>query len=253
MEKRRRIEEYGKRYLADYGFEAVMVAARQRLILELLGRIQPKVVLEIGCGIDLLGTRVAKARLPVEQWLIVEPAQRFFNAARSLKMGATRVDVIRGFLEDSVDAIRARCTRAPDLIVCSGLLNEVKQPERILKSARRLLGASGTVHVNVPNAYSLHRRLAKAMGIVETEKQLTARNRQLAQYRVFDLEGLIDLAAGAGFQVVEKGGYFLKPFTHAQMESIAGVLSSKVLDGLWQLGREFPALASEIYVNLEAA
>lgn len=253
MEKRQRIAKYVKRYMADYGFEAVMVAARQRLILELLTRIRPKVVLEIGCGIDLLGTYVKRARLPVEQWVIVEPAQRFFNAARLLRMGATRVDVIRGFFEDSVDAVRACCRRAPDFIVCSGLLNEVEQPERILRSARSLLGASGVVHVNVPNAHSLHRRLARAMGIIATERQLTRRNRLLAQYRVFDLAGLIDLAAGTGFRVVEKGGYFLKPFTHAQMESIAGVLSNKMLDGLWQLGRELPELASEIYVNLKAA
>ena len=91
MEKRQRIAAYEKRYMADYGFEAIMVAARQRLILELLGRFRPKTVLEIGCGVDMLGAQVEKARLPVEQWIIVEPAQRFFNAAQSLKMGATRV------------------------------------------------------------------------------------------------------------------------------------------------------------------
>jgi 2-polyprenyl-3-methyl-5-hydroxy-6-metoxy-1,4-benzoquinol methylase len=253
MEKRQRIAEYEKRYMADYGFEAIMVAARQRLILELLGRFRPRTVLEIGCGVDMLGAQVTKECLPVEQWIIVEPAERFFNAAQSLKMGATRVDVIRGFLEDSIDAIRARCARAPDFIVCSGLLNEVEQPEGILRAARGLLGASGIVHANVPNAFSLHRRLARAMGIIETENQLTERNRKLAQYHVFDLDGLADLAAGAGFRVIEKGGYFLKPFTHAQMETIAGVLSDAMLDGLWRLGRELPELASEIYVNLEAA
>jgi SAM-dependent methyltransferase len=253
MEKRRRIEGYEKRYLADYGFESVMVGARQRLILELLGRVRPGVVLEVGCGIDMLGARVAQARLPVEQWVIVEPAEQFFDAARSLAMGATRVDVIRGFLEDSVDAIRVRCVRPPDFIVCSGLLNEVERPESVLRAARNLLGPSGTLHANVPNAFSLHRRLGRAMGIIESESELTRRNRELAQYRVFDLDGLADLAASAGFRVIEKGGYFLKPFTHAQMEAIAGVLSEQMLDGLWRLGRELPELASEIYVNLEPA
>jgi SAM-dependent methyltransferase len=253
MEKRRRIAKYEKHYLADYGFEAVMVAARQRLILELLSRIRPRIVLEIGCGIDMLGAQVKKARLPVEQWVIVEPAKRFVSAARSLKMGETRVDVIHGFLEDSIDGIRARCAGLPDFIVCSGLLNEIERPENILRAARSLLGASGIVHVNVPNALSLHRRLARAMGLIATENELTARNRQLAQYRVFDLDGLMGLAASAGFRVVEKGGYFIKPFTHAQMQSLGSVLSKDVLDGLWRLGRELPELASEIYVNLEAA
>lgn len=253
MEKRRRIAKYEKRYLADYGFESVMVAARQRLLLELLRRIRPRVVLEIGCGIDMLAARVAKARLPLEQWVIVEPAQRFFNAARSLRMGKTRVEVVRGFLEDATEEIRERCARAPDFIVCSGLLNEVERPEGILRSARSLLGTRGIMHVNVPNAYSLHRRLARAMGIIDTEKQLTARNRNLAQYRVFDMDTLTKLVERAGFRVVEKGGYFLKPFTHAQMESLSSMLSRRMLDGLWRLGREVPEFASEIYVNVKAA
>jgi SAM-dependent methyltransferase len=253
MDKHERIARYEDRYLEDYGFEAVMVSARQRLILDVLSRVSPRVVLEVGCGIDQLGGQVNKADLSIEQWIIVEPSEQFFNAARALKMERARIDVIRGFFEDSVAAIRERCVAAPDFIVCSGLLNEVEEPARILETARDLLSASGMVHVNVPNAYSFHRRLAKAMGMVQTEDQLTGRNRQLAQYRVFDFGSLIELVTKAGFRVVEKGGYFLKPFTHAQMESLGGLLTSGMLDGLWQLGREMPELASEIYVNLEPA
>ena len=252
MKKHERIAQYEGSYMADYGFEAVMVAARQRLVVDILARFKPKVVLEVGCGIDMLGARARQAGLSVEQWIIVEPGERFFNAAQALKMGETRLDVIHGFLEDSTEAIRQRCIRAPDFIVCSGLLNEIEQPEGTLTAAKRLLGSHGVVHVNVPNAYSLHRKLAKAMGIIETEKQLTGRNRQLAQYRVYDFDSLIALAGATGFRVIDQGGYFIKPFTHAQMESISGLLSEEMLDGLWRLGRELPELASEIYVNLEA-
>lgn len=253
MEKHERIAQYEDRYLADYGFEAVMVAARQRLVLEVLGKIRPQVVLEAGCGLDMLASRAHKAGLPIEQWVIVEPSERFCAAARALKMGKTRVDVIHGFLEDATEAIRQRCIRAPDIIICSGLLNEVEEPEKFLKVARGLLGPSGTVHVNVPNAHSFHRRLARGMGIIQAENQLTERNVKLAQYRVFDFDSLIGLVQDAGFRVVEQGGYFVKPFTHAQMESMANVLSDEILDGLWKLGRAIPELASEIYVNLEAA
>jgi SAM-dependent methyltransferase len=253
MKKHERIAQYEGRYMADYGFEAVMVAARQRLVLEILRATSPRVVLEVGCGIDMLGARAHQAGLPVEQWIIVEPSERFCEAARALKMGKTRVDVIQGFLEDETEAIRQRCVRPPDFIICSGMLNEIERPEGVLLAAKRLLGSPGVVHVNVPNAQSLHRKLAKAMGLIENEKQMTERNRQLAQYRVYDFDSLIALAGASGFRVIEKGGYFIKPFTHAQMESIPGVLSEAVLDGLWQLGREMPELASEIYLNLEVA
>jgi hypothetical protein len=57
------------------------------------------------------------------------------------------------------------------------------------------------------------------------------------------------MLASAGFSVRDSGGYFLKPFTHAQMESIAALMTPDILDGLWQLGRELPDLASEIFVD----
>jgi 2-polyprenyl-3-methyl-5-hydroxy-6-metoxy-1,4-benzoquinol methylase len=253
MEKHERIALYERTYPGDYGFEAVMVRARQRLVLEVLRKARPGIVVEVGCGIDLLGARVHETGLAVEQWIIVEPAARFHELACSLKMGKTRVDAVRGFLEDSTDAIRRLCLRPPDVVLCSGFLNEVEEPVAVLRAAGSLLGDSGMVHVNVPNAFSLHRRLAKAMGIIESESELTQRNRQLAQYRVFDFASLGAAAASAGFRVVEQGGYFIKPFTHAQMEAMESVLSGEVLDGLWQLGRTLPELAAEIYVNLQAA
>ena len=253
MDKQRRITQYESRYLQDYGFEATMVAARQRLVLELLRKARPKVVLEISCGIDLLGRRVGEAGLAPDQWVIVEPAEKFHAAAQALTIPGTRVDAIRGFFEDSVDAIRGCCTRPPDFIICSGLLNEIAQPELVLNAAGNLLAPTGILHVNVPNAHSLHRRLARAMGIIETEDQLTERNRLLQQFRVYDFGALSELAGKTGFRVVDRGGYFLKPFTHAQMESLGGLLSDRLRDGLWQLGREMPELASEIYVNLQRA
>lgn len=45
----------------------------------------------------------------------------------------------------------------------------------------------------------------------------------------------------------------MKPFTNAQMASIQELLSPAMLRGLWQLGRELPDLASEIYINATKA
>jgi 2-polyprenyl-3-methyl-5-hydroxy-6-metoxy-1,4-benzoquinol methylase len=252
MEKNDRIALYEQVYAADYGFEAVMVAARQRLVLEMLQRFKPRVVLEVGCGMELLARRAASAGVSVDQWLIVEPSERFATAAEASGIANMRLEVLRGFLEESTAAVRQRCPRPPDFVICAGLLNEVEDPGAVLRAARDLLVANGVVHVSVPNAMSLHRRLARAMGMIESEKQLTERNRKLAQYRVFDFSELLEVSSRAGLRAVEQGGYFFKPFTHAQMASL-GFLSTQVLDGLWRLGREMPELASEIYVNLEAA
>lgn len=249
MKKSERIALYQQRYSSDYGFEAVMVAARQRLVLEVIERLRPRVVLEAGCGIESLARRAAAAGLTVDQWLIVEPGERFAAVAKQTAPAGLRLEVIRGFLEDSIEAVRKRSLRPPDLVICAGLLNEVEEPAAVLRAARELVAGDGVVHVSVPNALSLHRRLARAMGIITDERQLTERNRMLAQYRVFDFAALVHVSTEAGFRVIEQGGYFLKPFTHAQMQTI-GFLSEEILDGLWRLGRELPELASEIYVNL---
>ena len=45
---------YQTAYLADYGFESVMVHYRQQLLLERLDKLRPKIVVEIGCGSELL-------------------------------------------------------------------------------------------------------------------------------------------------------------------------------------------------------
>lgn len=72
-EKHPRVARYQDRYVEDYGFEAVMVAARQRLVMDVLRKTNPKVVLEVGCGMDMLAERANQAGIPVEQWIIVEP------------------------------------------------------------------------------------------------------------------------------------------------------------------------------------
>ena len=253
MEKSERIALYEARYTADFGFEAVMVSARQQLLLELLRRLKPGVVLEVGCGTDLLVRHAVAAGMTFEQWIIVEPGERLAAAAQAANPEGVRLDVIRGFIEDSVGAVANCCIRRPGFVVCAGLLHEVEDPVAILRAARSLVAGGGIVHVSVPNALSLHRRLAKAMSIIRDEKQLSDRNRQLSQYRVFDLEDLVEVSARAGFGVVDRGGYFIKPFTHAQMQVIQPLLPEQVMQGLWLLGRALPELASEIYVNLRSA
>jgi hypothetical protein len=68
---------------------------------------------------------------------------------------------------------------------------------------------------------------------------------------VFDLESLNRLVSQSRLEVVESGGYFLKPFTHQQMSALP-FLDDRMLDGLMRLGAELPDLASEIYVNVIA-
>jgi 2-polyprenyl-3-methyl-5-hydroxy-6-metoxy-1,4-benzoquinol methylase len=249
VDKRKRIQGYQHVYQNEYGFESVLVSARQRLILDLIATDIPSVVVEIGCGIDLLYQRVAAAGLPINQWIIVEPSEEFVQIASSAARQAKGLHVVPGFVEDVVAEVMGQCSAPPSMVICSGVLHEVPDVGKVLEAIHRILVGGGLLHANVPNSLSMHRRLARVMGLISNEKELTERNKALAQFRVFDPESLKEAVEAAGFAIEDHGGYFVKPFTHAQMQAIRPILTTEILDGLWGLGRELPELASEIYVN----
>jgi SAM-dependent methyltransferase len=251
-DKDRRLALYASAYADDYGFEAVMVRLRQALLLQLIARTAPRTVLEVGCGSEPLHPLAFAAGGRLQRWVIVEPADAFADAALAAPSDG-RVTVVRGFVEDRVEAVAAACGGAPDLVLVAGMLHEVADPAQVLRSVHAVMGPDSLLHASVPNAFSLHRRLARAMGLIAHEKVPSERNRRLGQPHVFALADLVALVERAGFAVVASGGNFLKPFTHAQMESLRPLLAPALLDGLAQLGRELPELASEIHVEARPA
>jgi hypothetical protein len=84
------------------------------------------------------------------------------------------------------------------------------------------------------------------MNLVSDTHQRSERNESLGQPRVFDRASLEAMITEAGFSVAQGGGYFIKPFTHAQMAALP-FLEQRLIEGLNRLGGELPELASEIY------
>ncbi|MCY0878021.1 MAG: class I SAM-dependent methyltransferase [Firmicutes bacterium] len=243
-------EAHLHQYQASYPtvpFEPTQVHYRQLLILERLSRWHPQRIVEVGCGLHSLYARYLQTHPPVDQWLVVEPSPLF--AEREGKRRLPRQTVVRGFFEDAWEAVRALMGEPPDFIVMAGLLHEVAHPPALLRAATALMGPHTVLHVSVPNRTSLHRRLALAMGLIDVLDAPSAINRALGQPRVYDQPQLANELERAGLTIVHAGGYFLKPFTHAQMDAIAPLLGAQVLDGLFRLGEALPDLASEIYCD----
>lgn len=243
----RNISQYESAYLADYGFESVMVAYRRRLLLERLAKHCPETVVEIGCGSELLYRHYLDQACSVDRWIIVEPGQQFADAACGQAL--PNLHVIQAFFEDAVEDIKQSLPAPPQFVVCSGVLHEVPDAGCLLSAIASIMGKETLLHVNVPNAKSFHRRLAKSMGLIQDLKAISDRNQQLLQHRVYDREVLEADLRAAGLSISECGGYFVKPFTHGQMERISPILGVPVLDGLYQLGKEAPEWASEIYAE----
>ena len=240
----RRIKNYELSYMQDYGFEQIMVHARQRCIVELIKQTKPEVVIEIGCGNDQLFSLLTECDF-IRKWVIIEPADAFVKHASETFKGDSRVQVVQGFVENVEPSEVSLC----DLCIVSGMLHEVQKPLDILLAARKLVKSGGMIHANVPNALSMHRQLAVNMGLIPSVYEVSDRNKSLSQYHLFDMQSLETLIVQTGLSVEAKGGYLVKPFTHKQMEALSGVVGDAVLDGLWLLGKQYPELASEIYIN----
>lgn len=243
-DRRSAICEYEKRYVGHYGFEKVMVWSRQKYIEGLIRRLKPGTVAEIGCGVDQLFTHVADLS-SIRKWTIIEPSDTFSAAACSELKNDARVEVIQAFVEN----VAAEALPDADLCICAGMLHEVEHPDQVLQAAKAILRPGGVLHLSVPNAKSFHRQLAVAMGLIPSPYQLSDRNVTLLQYRVFDGGTLRALVEKAGLEATEAGGYFIKPFTHTQMEKVIDTVGEGILEGLWQMGTQYPELASEIYLN----
>ncbi len=243
-----RADQYQSAYLNDYGFESVMVHYRRELLLERLDELRPEVVIEIGCGSELLYDAWAKRGARAKCWVVVEPAEHFAEIARSSKL--ENLHVVQDFFEKAVLSVLRHLTRTPDLVICSSLLHEVPSAEDLVRAVGEVMGEDSLLHVNVPNAESMHRRLAKTMEIISDTKEMSNRNKKLLQNRVFDMGSLKEALTSEGYVIRAEGGYMIKPFTHGQMEQIYPILGKQVLDGLYRLGMELPDLASEIYVEV---
>lgn len=241
----RDIENYTENYLKP-GFEDYQVMYRRKKVLEIIEKVRPGKILEIGCGMEPLFTYLKE--YSYDKYVIVEPSQEFYNNACKLSEDIDEVICINDFFTDK---IKETTVCDFDMIICSSLLHEISNPEKMLSDIKSICSEKTIVHINVPNANSFHRMLAKCMGIIKDEHEMTNRNIVLQQNMVFDKKMLESFVEKVGFNVLESGTYFIKPFSHDQMYKMmeAGIINEAVLDGLYNMEKVMPDAGSECFVN----
>jgi 2-polyprenyl-3-methyl-5-hydroxy-6-metoxy-1,4-benzoquinol methylase len=228
----------------QHPFEATQLEYRRRVVLQQVAEFRPASLLEVGCGLRPLFTDLD----PTIRVAVVEPSAEFASNARELAVGRKEIAVVESFLEQAPAELHPG---GFDFIVLSSLLHEVEQPQQLLQALRPHCHNTSVVHVNVPNAYSLHRLLAVEMGLIDDPFELSSSQKRMQQHCTFDLDSLRELLRQQGFEVQSSGSYFIKPFTHSQMQGLcdSGFLTEAHLDGLFRLTRRMPEFGSEIYVN----
>lgn len=238
----RNIEEYTQKYIDDK-FEFIQAEYRRKTILEIIKKIKPNSLLEIGCGMKPLFVDLEDI-----QTTVVDPSVKFCENAKKYNAEGKHT-VINDFFDCNFSDKYKKFDF--EMVICSGLLHEVEHPMLLLKAISKVCSDSSIVHVNVPNAKSLHRILAKEVGLISDIYEMSERNIQFQQHSVFDMESLVSIIEQAGFEIIGKGSYFVKPFTHGQMQRMLDekIIDKKILDGLEQLIQYVPDYGSEIYVN----
>lgn len=238
----RDIDKYTKEY-NKAGFEKYQVAYRRKKILEIINKYKPKRILEIGCGMEPLFSYI---KYNYEIYYVVEPSKVFFDNAQILAKEKNIV-CYNDFFYPKKELIDTQF----DFILCSGLLHELEQPEELLEGILEISNLNTIVHFNVPNANSLHRLIAVNMGLISDEHELSDKNILYQQHMVYDLNMLVGLVQKYGFNILDKGSYFVKPFSHDQMYQMIkeNIINDKIMDGLYELIKYIPLYGSEIFVN----
>jgi SAM-dependent methyltransferase len=240
-------EDYAQKYLAGMDFEPHLIVGRQERCLEFLAEHRPGTVLEVGCGPDLLIDRFDLPASSIRKWVVVEPSS-YADPIEQRIATCDKLALIRGYLEDQIEALLAQAPGGFDAILLSGLLHETVHPETMLGGAHALLREGGLLFVSVPNAKSFHRLLAVEMGLMQSADQLSERNVELGQPVVYSRETLVPLIEAAGFRDPHFSGYMFKPFSNGQMAQVIDALGVSLADGLNKLGKLFPDNAAEIAV-----
>lgn len=132
-----------------------------------------------------------------------------------------------------------------DTIILEHVLEHVDNPIEIMELAKEWLTEDGVMILGVPNALSIHRLAAVKMGLLKTPYELNERDHQVGHQRVYSMDTFSDDINKAGLTIIEKGGVFFKPLSNGQIEQN---WNEMMIEGFYEMGKEFPDHAAEIYV-----
>jgi SAM-dependent methyltransferase len=162
-------------------------------------------VVELGYGegitIDRLVNKAA-------HYTLIEGAPSLVEVARQKHPG---VEIIDSLFEDYEPS------EPFDKLFALHVMEHVDDPIALAKRLSSWLKPNGEIILIVPNKESLHRRLAVIMGLTPELSSLSPRDLLVGHQRVYDFAGLEADLCAAGFEVLEKRGFFLKTLPNNMM------------------------------------
>ena len=240
------INQYWENYKNIYSFEEILRVYREKKVLGFLKSKKPETILEIGCGFTPTFLKYNNFK----RYILVEPGEKAYQNILEISKNDNRITCFNNFFEDVKDFTEENF----DYIIATGVLHETNTPQIFLKNIFKLMHNQSEVYINVPNANSFHRVLAKEMGLIKNVYEKSKRNLFLEQVSIFDkdsLEKIINETIPL-VKIKECKSFFIKPFTHDQMmEGIKyNIFDDNLIDGLNNMSYHMPNLGCELYCIL---
>ena len=132
-----------------------------------------------------------------------------------------------------------------DTIIASCVLEHVKNCEIFLSLLKSWLKDDGNLHIVVPNALSLHRRVGLKMGLLAHLLQLSPQELEVGHQHTFTPEIFKAQLEKSGLRVNFIRGIFVKPLSSIQMIE----WSDDLLNAFNELSDELPEYTAFLYEN----
>jgi 2-polyprenyl-3-methyl-5-hydroxy-6-metoxy-1,4-benzoquinol methylase len=230
VEEKQRVAELSNWYLTDQlDFDKRLINFRYQTLSRF---IKGPLGLELGPAEG----QMTRSLLPhFDRLTVVDGAQKLLD----LIPNDPRLEKVHAYFEEFQPA------RLFNTIVMEHILEHIEQPVALLKRARAWLAADGVMLLGVPNGHSIHRLAAVKMGLLSNPCQLNDRDHALGHRRVYTPDSFREDVEAAGLQIVERGGVFFKPLSNGQIQEH---WTEQMLQGFYELGKDFPDHAAELYV-----
>jgi 2-polyprenyl-3-methyl-5-hydroxy-6-metoxy-1,4-benzoquinol methylase len=228
-----RLDQIAVSYDSTVDFDNNLIRYNYR---EIRPRLRGPAVLEMGCASGVM-TRWLSDDFPTVH--VVDGSARYIKEV-SARVGS-HVVFHHALFEDF------DCPRRFHDIVMARALEHLEDPVGLLQKMHNWLEPGGRLHLVVPNAQSLHRRVGVYMGMLDRPHALSERDHKYGHRRVYDVDLLRGHLAEAGWRTERITGVFLKPLSNAQMEAF----KPELLEAFFEVGRELPHYCAELYAIAE--
>lgn len=240
MVNKKELEEMFVEFDASLDFDSVLAFFD---VKEIAKRMRGDVVLEVGTSAGIVTKHLLKLSKKLD---IVEGSKIGIKRTRELiGDGEGKITYIHELWEQFKPK-----TKYTDIVFFRGL-EHVEDPVSLLKSMKSWLVKGGRIHIIVPNAHSLHRKIMVWKGELENDFAFRPKDFKLGHKRNYCSKSLVKDVIDAEFKLVVAKTFFVKAWPNSKMGKITMDHRHWLPQLCYNIGKLLPNLGTELLVVCE--